>query len=89
MSLLDLPPTLHRLSPLRAEVDLGAVRHNARVLRERAGSAELVGVVKADAYGHGAVPVARALYAEGVARLAVSSVPEGVELREAGWTGPS
>ena len=43
-----------------------------------------MGVVKADAYGHGAVPVARVLEAEGVRRLAVATVPEAVELRKAG-----
>jgi alanine racemase len=88
MSLLDLPSTLHRLLPLRAEVDLDALRHNARVLMARAGEAELLAVIKADAYGHGAVPVARVLQEEGVRRFAVANVPEGVELREAGLEGP-
>jgi len=88
MSLLSLPSTLHRLSPLRAEVDLGALRHNARVLQERAGEATFMAVIKADAYGHGAVPVARVLAEEGVARFAVATVPEGVELREAGIEAP-
>jgi alanine racemase len=88
MSLLDLPSTYHRLTAVRAEVDVGALRHNVRVLRERAGAAELIGVVKADAYGHGAVPVTRILASEGVRRFAVSSVPEGIELREAGIAAP-
>src|SRR5690606_27075629 len=85
---LSLPSTLHRLLPLRAEVDLDALRHNVRVLQTRAGEAEVMGVVKADAYGHGAVPVARVLLAEGVRRFAVANVPEGVELREAGIAVP-
>jgi len=88
MSLLALPSTYHRLTGIRAEVDLGALRHNVSVLRERAGAAELMGVVKADAYGHGAVAVARVLVEEGVRRLAVANVPEGIELREAGIAAP-
>lgn len=69
---------------IRAEVDLGALRHNVRVLRQLAGDAEVVGVVKADAYGHGAVPVARALVEDGVEWLAVATVGEAQTLREAG-----
>ncbi|HLT47604.1 MAG TPA: alanine racemase [Rubricoccaceae bacterium] len=88
MSLLALPSTLHRLLPLRAEVDLDALRHNVRALKARAGEAEVMGVIKADAYGHGAVPVARVLAEEGVGRFAVANVPEGVELREAGLDAP-
>ena len=68
---------------LRAEIDLGAIRHNVRQLAARRGD-EVVGVVKADAYGHGAVPVAKTLVDEGVGRLAVATLPEAVELREAG-----
>ena len=71
---------------IRAEVDLGAVRDNARLLTERAGGDEVVAVVKADAYGHGAVPVTRALLDVGVGRFAVATVAEGAELREAGVT---
>ncbi|WP_412062876.1 alanine racemase [Rubrivirga sp. IMCC45206] len=65
---------------LRAEVDLDAIRHNARTL----GVAGAMAVVKADAYGHGAVPVARALVDEGVEWLAVATVPEAEALRDAG-----
>jgi alanine racemase len=73
--------TPERAVALRAEVDLSAVRHNVRHL---AGRGAIMGVVKADGYGHGAVPVARVLVEEGVAWLAVATVPEAVELREAG-----
>lgn len=66
-----------------AEVDLGAVRHNIRVLRERLAGAMLAVVVKADAYGHGLVPVSRAASAAGADWLAVATVHEGVALREA------
>ena len=68
----------------RAEIDLGALRHNARALRQLAGEADLVGVVKADAYGHGATACAKALVDEGVEWLAVAAVGEGQALREAG-----
>ncbi len=70
-----------------AEVDLGAVRHNVPLLRRRAGG-PLMAVVKADAYGHGAVPVARAALEAGAESLAVVTVEEGAELRAAGITAP-
>jgi alanine racemase len=72
-----------------AEVDLDAIAHNARGLKERAGQeTELMAVVKANAYGHGAVPVARAALENGASRLAVNRALEGVELRQAGLTAP-
>ena len=71
-----------------AEVDLGAVRHNVRVLRRRAGEALLMAVVKAAAYGHGAVPVARAALEAGADSLAVVTAEEGAELRAAGIGAP-
>ena len=74
-------------APLRAETDLGAVLHNARVLARKAGDDEVMAVVKANAYGHGAVPVARALAESGVRRFAVATLAEAVELREAGVDG--
>lgn len=75
-------------SPLRAEIDLDAIRHNARVLARVAAPARLLGVVKADAYGHGAVPVTRVLMDEGVRQFAVATVGEAAELREAGIDAP-
>ena len=71
----------------RAEIDLGALRHNVRVLRQLAGEADLVGVVKADAYGHGAISCARALVDEGIEWLAVATIGEGEALRAAGVGG--
>jgi len=72
-----------------AEVDLDAIAHNARGLKERAGpETELMAVVKANAYGHGAVPVARTALENGASRLAVNRALEGVELRQAGLTAP-
>jgi alanine racemase len=65
-------------------VDLAAIRHNARLLRSRlAGGAELWAVVKADAYGHGAVPVAAAALDAGATALGVATVAEALELRRA------
>ena len=72
------------LSLTRALVSLGAIRRNAKVLRSRAGGAELMAVVKADAYGHGASRVARALQEDGVRAFAVATAAEGVRLRAAG-----
>lgn len=72
------------LRPVWAEVDLGAVRHNARVMRQITSPAALCAVVKADGYGHGAVAVGRAALEGGATWLAVATVEEGWELREAG-----
>ncbi len=71
-----------------AEVDLGAVRHNVRAIKRRALGSRLMAVVKADAYGHGAPPVARAALAAGADTLAVASAKEGAELRSAGLDAP-
>ena len=72
-----------------AEVDLECLRHNVCVLRSRchAGSA-CMAVVKADAYGHGAVAVARAALEAGADWLGVALLEEGVVLRQAGITAP-
>lgn len=67
------------------EVSLGQIRANYRAVRNLVGSAvDVMAVVKADAYRHGAVEVARALESEGAAWLAVSNVEEGVYLRRQG-----
>jgi alanine racemase len=73
-------------SPHRAwiEVDHDAIRANLAVIRERSPGAEVIGVVKANAYGHGDVPVARTLVDAGVERLAVATVDEATRLRDAG-----
>ncbi len=70
------------------ELDLDALDTNARVLRETAGDATVMAVVKANAYGHGADIVGPALEAAGIERFAVVYLPEGVALREAGVTRP-
>jgi alanine racemase len=74
--------------PTRVEVDLDAVAANTALLAERAGSARLCAVVKADGYGHGAVPVARTALAHGADWLAVALVEEAAVLRAAGIDAP-
>lgn len=75
-------------APARITVDLGAIRHNAGVLKARAGDAALMAVVKGDAYGHGLIPVARAALAGGASWLGVAQLQEALQLREAGLTAP-
>ena len=71
-----------------AVVDLGAIEHNVRVLHEHAGRAQVMAVVKADGYGHGATQVARASLAAGAAELGVATVDEALALRADGITAP-
>ena len=73
---------------IRAEIDLGAIRQNARALRGLAGDAAVMAVVKADGYGHGAVQVAQAALAGGAEWLAVATVGEAGALRGAGIEAP-
>lgn len=84
---LLLPPLSRRARAWR-EVDENALRHNARVLQRALGPrCRLMAVVKADAYGHGAVRVARSLEREGVHTFAVATLVEGIALRRAGIRG--
>lgn len=78
----------HGGHPSWAEIDIGALRHNYWLLKKRAGSAGIMAVVKANAYGHGAVEASKAFIEEGVAMLAVAFVQEGLELRDAGIKTP-
>jgi alanine racemase len=71
-----------------AEVDLDAIAHNVGVLRTTVAPAEVWAVVKADGYGHGAVPVARAAITAGASGLCIALVSEGAALRAAGIDGP-
>ena len=71
-----------------AEVDLGAIERNFRNIQQHVGGADVLCVIKANAYGHGSVPVARRLQAAGAAYFGVATVPEAVELREQGITLP-
>ncbi len=70
------------------EVDLTALEHNVRTLRARAPHSLLMAVVKADGYGHGLVPVARAAVRAGADWLGVAQLGEALALRDAGVTGP-
>ncbi len=77
-----------RLRPTWAEVNLDNIRHNVTELRRLAPDAQFMAVVKADGYGHGAVPVARTALEAGATWLAVATLEEGVDLRKAGLTAP-
>ena len=72
----------------RATIDLAALRHNVAVLAEQAGTLQLWAVVKANAYGHGAVQCAQAALAAGAHGLCVALTQEAVELRTAGIDAP-
>lgn len=81
-----------QLQPGEAEraaiIDLSAVEHNVRTLKHRIGERQLIAVVKADAYGHGAYPVARSVLEAGADMLAVVHVSEALELRSEGIEAP-
>ncbi|MGP4024723.1 alanine racemase [Actinomadura sp. 3N407] len=72
--------------PAEARVDLGAIGDNIGLLRERAGGAEVMAMVKAEAYGHGLVEAARAALAGGASWLGVAKLAEALRLRDAGIT---
>lgn len=77
---------MSRLRPTRVEIDLEAIRHNVGALKPA--GAELMAVVKADAYGHGDVPVAGAALGAGATWIGVALVEEGLRLREGGIEAP-
>jgi alanine racemase len=70
------------------EIDLGAIRDNTAELKRRAGSAEVMAVVKADGYGHGALPASRAALSGGATWLGVAQLDEALALRAAGIDAP-
>ena len=75
--------------PNEVTIDLGALRHNFFEIKRLAGpDPRVIGVVKADAYGHGMIPVSRTLESAGVDCLGVFELEEGLELRKAGCTVP-
>lgn len=87
----DKTPALAPMRCCRAwvEINLSALAHNVRTLKALLPvHADLMSVVKADAYGHGAVTVARVALEAGATWLGVATVPEGIELRQAGITAP-
>ncbi len=71
-----------------AQIDLNAIRHNFWVLRKLAGTAKILTVIKADAYGHGMIPVAKVLVKEKVDFIGLSNLTEGIALRKAGIKTP-
>ena len=73
--------------PTRILVDLDAIAHNLRAIRAHV-QVPVMAIVKANAYGHGLVPVALHLQAQGVEQLGVAFLEEGIALREAGVTVP-
>jgi len=82
-------PTISTFSPTSATVDLTALAHNVTQFRRvLAPECEIMAVVKANAYGHGASEVSRTLLQQGIARLAVVSIDEGIALRQAGIAAP-
>ena len=82
------PDAIEGFRPTWLQVDLDALADNLSALRRRVGPARVIAVVKADAYGHGAVAVARRLEAERADALAVATAEEGLELRAAGLRSP-
>jgi len=71
------------------EIDLAALTHNVKQLKKLLSPhTELMAVVKADAYGHGAVAVSQTALQAGASWLGVETIPEGIELREAGIEAP-
>jgi alanine racemase len=76
------------LRPVWAEIDLDKLAHNMREIRRVAKSEIIIAVVKADAYGHGAIDVAPVLLENGANRLAVAIISEAVELRRSGIECP-
>ena len=74
-------------APSTAYVDLAAVESNVRVLREHAPTAQLLAVVKADGYGHGLLPCARAAQRGGATWLGTAQLGEAVTLRDSGVEG--
>lgn len=68
------------------EINIENIKYNIQQIKKKAGTSKLVGVIKADAYGHGAVTYARVLEAQGVDTFAVATIPEAIQLREAGFS---
>ncbi|MEX2245778.1 MAG: alanine racemase [Dehalococcoidia bacterium] len=85
---MDAPRDRWQGRPCWAEIDLDAIAHNVRVLAERAAPARLYAIIKANAYGHGALAVGAAALEAGAAGLGVVCVDEGAELRAAGLDAP-
>ena len=82
------PDTPARAYTTIAKIDLGRLRENAKIIQALAAPAEVMAVVKANAYGHGAVPIAKTLLEEGFKSFMVASLSEALHLRECGIRAP-
>jgi len=74
------------LRPVWAEINLSNLDYNIKQIRQKSGDKEIIGVVKADGYGHGALPVSKVLLENGVKSLAIATLQEAISLREGGIT---
>ncbi|GIM28277.1 alanine racemase 1 [Clostridium polyendosporum] len=79
---------MNHIRPVWAEIDLDAIEYNIKQIRKVAKSKEIIGVVKADAYGHGALDVAPVLLKNGADKLAVAVITEALELINNGINAP-
>lgn len=73
---------MNLLHPIWAEINLDNLIFNINEIKKKSNNSEIIGVVKANAYGHGAVEVSKALLDNGINRLAVANIIEAIELRE-------
>jgi alanine racemase len=76
------------MRPVWAEIDLDAIAYNTKNIKKLIGDKELIAIVKADCYGHGAVDVVPTFLENGASRLAVAMLTEGIELRENNINAP-
>lgn len=76
------------LRPVWAEINLSNLDYNIKQIKQRVGDKEIIGVVKADGYGHGSVAVSKVLLENGVKTLAIATLGEAITLREGGITCP-
>ena len=83
------PQSFISKSPTFAEIDLNSFSHNLKLIRLKVGrDKKIISIIKADSYGHGAVEIAKSASVSGADMLGVSTVGEGIELREAGIESP-
>jgi len=76
------------LRPTIAEIDLSAIAHNIQAIKAQVHPAQVMAVVKADAYGHGVIPISKTAIESGATYLGVALVEEGIELRNQGFLEP-
>lgn len=79
---------MKNIRPVWAEINLSNIKNNIMEIRKAVGEKEIIAIVKADAYGHGAIDVAPVLLENGANRLAVAVITEGLELRKADIKAP-